>query len=360
MKHLLFLSIALLLTAPSFSQTKKEQKQRLKQQKSFTKKSAFVNIPSGSFMQGSSDQDTPYIGQTPSKVVSIDSFFMMQYEVSNYDYLSYVKTVKKKDPILAKTLLPDTLVWRSGSGTNEPYVEYYLRHPAYRNYPVVGVSYNQAADYANWLTNEYNARSEDEKVFKKVKFRLPTEEEWEFAAKGGLSHSLFPWGGPYMRNGEGMKMANMLYVSQSSIYRDSIWVENYRAISDSTQPKFIKKPRFMSTGAGDYMGVAGNLNDNADVTAPVKSYWPNGYGLYNMTGNVEEMVVAHYNREDNMYQIAVDGEFIKTQDPSGITRGGSWHDTGYYGMVTTRQFYEDSDSSSREIGFRLVMDVVEY
>jgi formylglycine-generating enzyme required for sulfatase activity len=309
---------------------------------------------------GYADRDMISYGQNRATMTSIDSFYMMESEVSNLDYLSFLKSLDQTDSILMKTLLPDTLVWREKGSYNEPYTQYYLRHPAYNKYPVVGVSYNQAIAFANWMTEKYNSQLDEEKEFKKVKFRLPTEEEWEYAARGGLEISAFPWGGPYMRNADGQRMANMLYLSQSSLYRDTIWIENYLSEGNSTQPKYVPKERFLSTGASDYMGVAGNLSDGADVTAPVHSYWPNGYGLYNMTGNVEEMVDAYYNREDTLHQYSASENSVKSEDPSGVTRGGSWRDTGYYGMVSIRQFYQGKDSVSSEIGFRLVMDVVEY
>lgn len=359
MKNLLLIPIMLLLASPSFSQTKKEHKQQLKQQKAFIKDYPFVYIPSGSFTQGSNDSDMPYVSAMRAKTVSIENFYMKQCEVSNNEYLDYVKTVQKTDSTLSKSLLPDTLVWRTKLAYNEPYVDYYLRHPAYANYPVVGVSYNQATAFAAWMTEQYNSKPEEERSFKQVKFRLPTEEEWEYAARGGLEHSHFPWGGPYMQNAKGMRMANMLYFDQGSVYRDTIWVRNYLYTGDSTQPEFKPEMRYISAGGSSYMGIAGSLNDNADVTAPVRSYFPNGYGLYNMTGNVEEMVDAYYNREDNPYEFSQE-EPKKSEDPSGVTRGGSWQDPGYYGSVTARQLYEGRDYSSHEMGFRLVMDVVEY
>ncbi len=359
MKHLLTLSLLLLLATSAFSQTKKEQKRQLKLQNAFIKDYPFVYIPSGSYTNGSSDQDMPYEGQTRVRTISIDNFYMKQCEVTNFEYLEFVHTIRKTDSVLAKTFLPDTLVWRSKLAYNEPYVDYYLRHPAYSNYPVVGVSYNQACAFAEWMTSQYNAKPVEEKSFKKVKFRLPTEEEWEYAARGGLEISPYPWGGPYMQNSEGVRMANMLYVSQSSVYRDTVWVKDFRHAIDSTYPEFKPVLRYLSAGPSYSMGVAGNLNDNADITAPVISYWPNGYGLYNMTGNVEEMVDAYYNREDTSFEFS-HTDAKKSEAPSGVTRGGSWHNTGYYGMVTTRQFYEGRDYSSSEMGFRLVMDVIEY
>lgn len=361
MKHILHLTAVLLFSTTAFTQTSnKELRQRLKQQKQFVKERPFVYIPSGSFNMGVSDQDAVHPGQIRPRTVDIDHFYMMQCEVSNFQYLEYIDNVQKTDSLKVQLLLPDTLVWRKSKGFNDVYTDYYLRHPAYSSYPVVGVSYNQAVRFAEWMTEQYNNRPDDKKAFTKVKFRLPTEEEWEYAARGGLDYSNYPWGGPYMHNSEGMKLANMSYVTQSSVYRDTVWVRNPEAANDTTQAEFIPQIGIMSTGMGDYMGVAGNLNDAADITAPVQSYWPNGYGLYHMTGNVEEMVDAHYNRENEPYTFTHDSNQTKAKDPSGVTRGGSWRDTGYYGQISVRQFYDGKDSASSEIGFRLVMEVLEY
>ncbi len=360
MKYILTIPLIILLAFSSFSQTKKLLKHQLKLQKKFIKEYPFVYIPSGTYSMGYSTESGDQPNQTRVQMMTIDPFYMMQCEVSNLDYMSYVLSMDSEDTTLVKSLLPDTLCWRGKGGWNEPFAEYYLRHPAYQNYPVVGVSYNQAVAYAEWMTEQYNARPDEEKSFQKVKFRLPSEAEWELAARGGLEITSFPWGGPYMRNAEGQRLANMLYISQASVYRDTVWVRNYAAISDSTQPAYKPTVRILSSGYSDNMGVAGSLNDVSSVTAPVKSYYPNGYGLYNMTGNVEEMVDAWYQRSDSLYFFSHDITEIKAEDPSGVTRGGSWRDTGYYGMVTTRQFYEGKDSGSAERGFRLVMEVVEY
>lgn len=361
MKHFLSIPLILLMSFSLNAQTKKELKNQLKLQKQFVKEFPFVFIPSGSYTMGGTAESSPLKpGQIRVQSVSVDRFYMMQCEVSNLDYLSYVNAIKKEDSLQAISLLPDTNVWTKKSWHNNKYTNYYLRHPAYQSYPVVGVSYNQAVAYAKWMTDEYNNRQDEDKSFKKVRFRLPTEREWEYAARGGHEKSNFPWGGPYMRNAKGMRLANMSYISQASVYRDTVWIKNPSALSDSTLPSHIPKVSIVSSGIGDYMGVAGDLNDGADITAPVRSYWPNGYGLYNMTGNVEEMVDAWYQRDPQLYEFSHDSDKYKTQDPSGITRGGSWSDTGYYGMVSTRQFYEGRDSASAERGFRLVMDVLEY
>lgn len=333
MKQLLLIPILIVFAATAFAQSKQE----LKQQKKFLKNHQFVFIPSGTYNMGSRDQKFDRPEQLKPSVQTIESFYMMPYEVSNYDYLTYLESLETTDKELADSLYPDTLVWSRNNAYNNKYTDYYFRHPSYRNYPVVGVSYNKAVAYADWLTQQYNNKPDEEKVFAKVKFRLPTEEEWEYAARGGLELSDFPWGGPYMRNANGDHMANMVYISQASVYRDTVWIDNPDEENDSIKPAVMPTVRYLSTGASDYLRVAGQLNDITDITAPVDAYPPNGFGLYNMTGNVEEMV-----------------------DLIGITRGGSWRDTGYYGMVSTRQFYQNPDFCSNEIGFRLVLEVVKY
>ena len=156
--------------------------------------------------------------------------------------------------------LPDTLCWRNKLHYNEPYVEYYFRHPAYRHYPVVGVSYSQAEAYCAWLTTILNQNlTRDDYAVEKVIVRLPTEAEWKLAAYGTHDTSVFfPWGYNALRNTDKKHEGQML-------------------------ANFVR-------GKDEYMGVAGQLNDNADVTAPVYSYWPNSIGIYNMCGNVSEFV----------------------------------------------------------------------
>ena len=286
-----------------------------------------VLVEGGTFTMGRVEQDVNYEWNTIPRRVTVSSFYIDETEVRNLDYLEYLHWLNRiyatggsDDPIyqVYKRALPDTLVWRSRLAYNEPYVDYYLRHPAYRDYPVVGVSWLQASDFCVWRTdrvNEYiliregildwdigqsmaNNFNTDayfagkyEGVVKQLiprpdgterkvrmedgillpKYRLPTEAEWEFAAYGLIGNTvegrilkrrLYPWNGHAVRN------------------------PNDKFIGD-----FMGN--FVITG-GDYMGIAGKLNDAADITAPVYSYWPNDYGLYNMAGNVSEWVMDVY------------------------------------------------------------------
>lgn len=289
-------------------------------------------IEGGTFTMGRSQQDVMFDWNNRPARVTVSSFYLDQTEVTNFQWLEYLywisRAYNETYPMVYKNALPDTLVWRSELGFNEKYVDYYLRHPAYRDYPVVGVSWLQANDFCKWRTdrvNEYiliregilgfNIDQRDENTFntdsyyagqyeeglvkniqdlnpsnlngKKLgerivrmedgillpRYRLPTEAEWEFAATGLIGNvqpgteninerRMYPWNGHWVRQDD------MQFTGQ-------------------IRANFVR-------GRGDYMGVAGHLNDGADVTAPVESYWPNDYGLYHMAGNVSEWVLDTY------------------------------------------------------------------
>jgi gliding motility-associated lipoprotein GldJ len=290
-----------------------------------------ILVEGGTFTMGRSEQDVMYDWNNRPTRVTVSSFYMDQTEVTNFHWLEYMYWIGRayeSYPMVSKNALPDTLCWRSPLAFMEKYVDYYLRHPAYRDYPVVGVSWLQANDFCKWRTdrvNEYilvregilrwNVDQRDENTFntesyyagqyeegvvrnvqdldpskmqgKKLgtrivkmedgillpRYRLPTEAEWEFAATGLIGNlqpgtenmadrRIYPWNGHWVRNDD----------------------EQFQG---AIRANFVR-------GRGDYMGVAGNLNDGADVTAPVDSYWPNDYGLYHMAGNVSEWVLDVY------------------------------------------------------------------
>lgn len=283
-----------------------------------------VLIEGGTFSMGRVEQDVLYDWNNVPRRVTVSSFYMDETEVRNVDYREYLYWLTRvfiDYPEVEKQARPDTLVWRSKLAFNEPYVELYLRHPAYQEYPVVGVSWVQADRYCVWRTDRVNewiliregllykdpnqqgeenfstdaylAGQYDGAVrgpgiedldpsndFRKVRmedgvflprYRLPTEAEWEFAALALIGNHIdervfhrrfFPWNGHYVRN-DGRKQLGMI-------------------MANSVR------------GRGDFMGTAGYLNDNADVTAPVDAYWPNDYGLYCMAGNVNEWVMDVY------------------------------------------------------------------
>ena len=222
-------------------------------------KASFVVLLSLIFLNILAKDKKPFIPNCSD--IHEGKVFMSQTETTNFNYLEYLNYQKSRlSESEYNTLLPDTLVWRSKNQYNEPFVEYYFRHPAYREYPIVGLTKTQAQLFCDWLSKVLtveNRKREDSDI-DSVLVRLPTQSEWVFAAQGGNEYYEYPWKGHDLRMGEG-KFQGMM------------------------RANFVR-------GKGDYMGVAGSLNDNADVTAPAKSYWPNDFGLYNCAGNVSEMV----------------------------------------------------------------------
>ncbi len=286
-----------------------------------------VLIEGGTFNMGVTEEDVTYEWNNIPRRVTVSSFYMDETEVSNLDYREYLYWVDRvfgeSYPEVFLSALPDTLVWREELSYNEPLVETYFRHPSYDDYPVVGVSWIQANEYSKWRTDRVNEmlliekgilntnpEQKDEDNFntdsylvgqyqgnvrknlkdlktggeRSVRFedgillpayRLPTEAEWEYAAlalQGNRASEkdelitdrrIYPWNGTTVRYQKRDKYQGMMLAN------------------------------FKRSG-GDYMGTAGKLNDNACPTAPVRSYLPNDFGLYNMAGNVSEWTADIY------------------------------------------------------------------
>lgn len=229
------------------------------------------------------------------------------------------KFIIKKDV----AIYPDTLVWIRdyAYSYNEPMTKRYFSHPAFGNYPVVGVNWKQATAFCEWRTLYLNAFLDSKKRVQESDFRLPTEAQWEYAARGGRSQSMFPWGNYYLRNKKGCLMANF-------------------------------KP-----GRGNYPEDGGFYTVRADA------YWPNDYGLYCMSGNVAEWTSSIYYEGRNNFQHDMNPDVrwnAKDDDPPlmkrKIIRGGSWKDVGYY-LQTGTSTYEYQDTTKSYIGFRTVIDL---
>jgi len=217
---------------------------------------------------------------------------------------------------------PDTLVWMRDYtfSYNEPLTEKYFAHVAYDNYPVVGVTWTQAKAFCNWRTKQLNTFQQIIKNPGVMDYRLPSEVEWEYAARGGHQMTLYPWGSYYTRNQEGSFLANF-------------------------------KPM-----RGNYVA---DSKSNA-TTMKVANFLPNSYGLYDMAGNVAEWTSNAY--DESAYEIISDfsPDFqynSKPEDPPSlkrkVIRGGSWKDIAYYLQVSTRSF-EYQDSAKSYVGFRCV------
>jgi gliding motility-associated lipoprotein GldJ len=301
-----------------------------------------IFVPGGTFVKGRVQDDVMRDWNNSPVRLQVRSFYLDETEVTNLMYTEYLdwleRVYKEADGDFRNVYLaaiPDTMVWRSPLGFNEDMVNNYLRHPAFRDYPVVGVTWQQATNYAKWRTERVNerileregyiergvsiqidsiapgeefntqtylqapakvyngniadkagrnaqprTRVADSTALNFVKrkdglllpeYRLPTEAEWEYAALG-LSElreynsyrgkKKYPWSGASTRStkrsNEGDQLANF------------------------------------KQGKGDFSGISGWSSDNADITAPVRSYPPNDFGLYGMAGNVAEWVADVY------------------------------------------------------------------
>ncbi|MCB0396215.1 MAG: SUMF1/EgtB/PvdO family nonheme iron enzyme [Flavobacteriales bacterium] len=342
-----------------------------------------VLIEGGTFVFGRVEQDFVYDWDNIPRRTTVSSFYMDETEVANIHWLEYLwwssRVFGMDYPEVYETRLPDTLVWRERLAYNEPYVELYLRHPAYHFYPVVGVSWVQATDFCAWRTDrvnemiliregvlrvnpdqinednfntdaylagqyeglvkdllyDYDPTRDSRKVRMEdgillPRYRLPTEAEWEYAALGLIGNTVFervterrlyPWNGHMARNPD----------------------ERYKGLFLAN---FVR-------GRGDMMGVAGYLNDNADVTSPVHSYWPNDYGLYNMPGNVSEWTMDVYrplSLEDQDEFRAFRGNIFKTQlrdDEGYIAEKDS------LGRVQWRDVNDKDDNLSNRRNYRV-------
>lgn len=223
-----------------------------------------------------------------------DNFYASKFEVSNKLYRQFLSSIPKDDAkIPIDKVQIDSLNWRDKLASNESFALYYHQHKAFGNYPVVNISYEAALIFCDWLSNYYNNSSN--KKFKKVLFRLPSIQEWEKMARGENSKNKFPWEGNELVNKKGDYLCNL-------------------NTKDDAQLSALK--------------------DNATIMAPVKSYNPNQFGLYNLIGNVSEMT-----------------------SEKNIVKGGSWIDKPDNLGIDLN--YEYDLSPKNNIGFRFVMEVLE-
>ena len=224
----------------------------------------------------------------------------------------------KKDVL---NVYPDTLSWIHDYtySYHDPMTQMYFWHPAYDDYPVVGVNWKQARAFCIWRTQLYNSYLEENGNSFVQDFRLPSETEWEYAARGGLELSPYPWGGPYIRNSRGCFLGNF-------------------------------KPM-----RGNYM------DDGGVYTVKATSYWPNDYGVYCMAGNVAEWTSNAFDESAYSFthDVSTNYEYeAKDSDLPAlkrkVIRGGSWKDVAYY-LQTSSRTYEYQDTAKCYIGFRSVM-----
>nr|WP_228850687.1 gliding motility lipoprotein GldK [Aegicerativicinus sediminis] len=245
------------------------------------------------------------------------SKFKFQYTYMDIKKAAKNRDLRRKDVIVKDEVMvyPDTTAWIRDFtySYNEPMHNDYFWHDAYGNYPVVGVSWKQANAFCNWRTLYKNGYQKAKgKQFVNT-FRLPSEAEWEYAARGGLQGATYPWGGPYIKNDRGCFMANF-------------------------------KPL-----RGDYAA------DQALYTVEADAYEPNDYDLYNMAGNVSEWVYGSYDPGSYEYSASFNPSVNDPDNARKVVRGGSWKDVAYFLQVSSRD-YEYADSARSYIGFRTVQD----
>ena len=382
-----------------------------------------VFIPQGSFNMGPSDQDVPFANVTASKTVSVGAFYMDETEITNNEYRQFVNWVRDsiahtilgeagieghiveedKDgnflenaridwntkirwddfenreileeemylpeherlngkrefdtrkyiykyqvldiqaaAIKAKregdapgkrdrsdflsevqvSIFPDTLCWIHdyAYSFNDPYTKNYFHHEAFDDYPVVGINWKQANAFTKWRSQMMNAFLRKIKQPTLPEFRLPTESEWEYASRGGLDFSPYPWGGPYTRNIKGCFLANF-------------------------------KPL-----RGNYVA------DGGLKSIKTASYNPNGYGLYDMAGNVAEWTSNAFDEAAFSYSHDMNTDYHYNANEADHAvlkrksiRGGSWKDIAYFIQTSTRTF-EYQDTAKSYIGFRCAVD----
>jgi formylglycine-generating enzyme len=339
-------------------------------------------VEGGTFHMGGSEKDAGDEMNNRERQVTVHSFYMDVTEVANVNWREFLFFV---DDTLKDFMKPDTSVWFRDLAYNEPFIEYYFQHPAFNMYPVVGVTWYQCNEYCKWRTGKIYEQelknNPNANLYPFPRYRLPTEAEWEYAARGLLEQELYPWEGKSLRNSKGVFNANF------------------------------------KRGRGDFAGrsnqggsnLVEGLNDGYMIPGPVESFhYPNDFGLYHMAGNVAEWTFDTYRvlayedvedfqpfrrrgevtkdqlQDDNNYGEKVPGvgknrfSLLHTPydatrsgkyynpNPSGgekdhdrvkVYRGGSWSDVAYYLSCGTRRYFM-ADSSASNLGFRCAMSRV--
>jgi len=237
----------------------------------------------------------------------------------------YIQLSGRDDFFITRNIniYPDTLCWMRNYtySFNEPYTLYFS-HPGYSEYPVVGVSWEQAKAFCNWRTkikNDYLKSIDQAGV---QPYRLPTEAEWEYAARGGKQSSMYPWGGPYIREADGCYLANF-------------------------------KP-----GKGNYIA------DGYITPTLVASFPANNFGLFDMSGNVSEWTESAYIASSLAVVNDLNPSFTydaKNDDPDimkkKVVKGGSWKDVSAF-LQCGVQTSEYQDATLPYVGFRCVRTAI--
>ena len=363
-----------------------------------------VSVEGGTFTMGKVEDDVMHDWNNTPSQQHVQSFFMDETEVTNFMYMEYLDWVKRVYPPeeanyknIYSGAVPDTLVWRNRLGYNETMTNNYLRHPGYAAYPVVGVNWIQATEFAKWRTNRVNENVLEKAGYLKKDSKLvDAKGEANFDTDAYLASPSSSFGGDdkiVIKGGKGgLKKAKAnakgskdapatepknLYLQRTSgmilpEYRlptEAEW--EYAAAADVGQREYniykgqkkypwsgsytrtgkrkIKGDQLANfkQGKGDYGGIAGWSDDGADITQFVKAYPPNDFGLYDMAGNVSEWVADVYrpivDDEANDFNYYRGNVYMKDKiDPDGkieiVTGLTQKFDTLSNGKIIARNF----------------------
>jgi formylglycine-generating enzyme required for sulfatase activity len=265
---------------------------------------------------------------SPTRQITVSSFYLSKYEVTNRDWRKFIQDQKKQlSEVEFSKLLPDTSVWSKQfqSTYNVPFIKNYFQSPEFDNFPVVGISWTQAKAYCEWKTKKINLSLKSQNIEIQA-LRLPTEAEWEYVAfataqKAGelQEQNVYAWG-------------NELY-NPSNIKAKTMYKANLGMIKDC-----------------DGLIIKSLADDGFLYTAPVKSFSPNAWGIYQMGGNVAEWV-------EDVYRVLGEKEIKDTKTTNGnnkVFKGASFLDSPIFSISGSRRGLE-ADSKSVGIGFRVAL-----
>lgn len=247
----------------------------------------------------------------PAGIVEVDgekqmlsAFLMPETEVTNAQFRTFLADLRTQgQDSLFQIAYPDTAAWVGELNYLEPMANLYFWHPAFDNYPVVNINKAGAELYCDWLKMQLEKSYKDQ--IRSV--RLPHKKEWMYAAQAGNTNAIYPWGGTYLISSKGCYLANFNVIGDQNIRKTENGLE---VVTDSTFRLDI------------------SIVDNHFLTAPAKSYQPNAFNLYNMSGNVAELSFE------------------------GVGLGGHWHATGYDIRIDSEIAFEKPNPL---VGFRPII-----
>jgi formylglycine-generating enzyme required for sulfatase activity len=249
-----------------------------------------IKVPSGTYILGLAAEDPLSLQNAGRKRVTVSSFYIDQYEVTNAEYREYLSQLSPEE---RREKMPDSTVWEEARMQEN--WEAYFKSDYYSDYPVLAVTWNEAQAYC---------KAQDK--------RLPTEAEWEYAARGGHIGRVYPWEGMSTRNEEGDYLAN-------------------------------------------FNPPEGYTADGYAFTAPVDAFPPNDWGLYNVAGNVAEWTLDAYTPSyDNISDF--NPRYRDEDESRRVVRGGAWNSDSFSIGVGVRDA-QPRDTASVSVGFRCVRDV---